>query len=51
MDLEKVKGYIMGLMAAHQRGSDSALDEFSKGYHYAGLITCQQILNYLEEEQ
>ena len=49
MNLEDLKDYIMGLMAAHQRGSDSALDEFSKGYHQAGQVTCQQILNYLEE--
>ena len=49
MDLEKVKDYIMGLMAAHQRGSDAALDDFSKGYHMAGKITCQHILTKLEE--
>ena len=49
MNLEKVKDHIKGLMAAHQRGSDSALDEFSKGYHQAGQVTCQQILTKLEE--
>ena len=50
MDLEKLKDYIMRLMAAHQRGSNSALDEFSKGYHQAGQVTCQQILNQLVNE-
>ena len=49
MDLEKLKDYIKGLMAAHQRGSDSALDEFSKGYHQAGQVTCQQILTKIEK--
>jgi len=49
MDLEKAKEHIMGLMAAHQKGSDSALDEFSKGYHQAGQVTCQQILTKLVE--
>ena len=49
MNEEQLKDYIMGLMAAHQRGSDSALDEFSKGYHHAGQVTCQQILTKLEK--
>ena len=49
MDLEKVKEHIMGLMAAHKRGCDSALDEFSKGYHQSGQSLCQLILTKLEE--
>ena len=48
---EILKSYIMGLMVAHQRGSDAALDEFSKGYHQAGQVTCQQILTKLEKEK
>ena len=51
MNLEELEDHIQGLMAAHQRGSDSALDDFSKGYHQAGQVTCQQILTKLEEER